>query len=369
MIESYPRSASAYFSLGEEYAALGQYDTATEMTARAQQLDPSELPAYSNLAGYQIALQQFDQARATIAKANARNIDGYMFHIPLYALAFVAGDSSGMAEQQQWLASHPDSKHYSLSLASDTEAYAGKLAAARDLTKSAAEAAIVADSKENAAIWWENAALREAASSNTSDASKDAAQGLKLAPDSQGANLQAALAYAMISDNSRAESIADKLDKRYPLDTQVQSLWLPAIRAQVALNRRNYSKAIRVLQTVDSPVEYGTIFFATNPSCLYSTYIKAQVYLASGQAAEAAGEFQKIIDHSGMVWNCSTGALAYLGLARADALESKKSSGAVADAARVRALTRYRHFFELWKAADPAISIFKTAKTEYAKLL
>jgi eukaryotic-like serine/threonine-protein kinase len=369
MIESYPRSASAYFSLGEEYAAWGQYQSAAEMTARAQQLGPSELPAYSNLAGYQIALQQFDQARTTIAKAKARNIDGYMFHIPLYALAFIASDSSGMAEQQQWLASHPDSKHYSLSLAADTEAYAGKLAAARDLTKSAAAAGIAADSKENAALWWENAALREAASSNTTDASKDAAEGLNLAPDSQGAELEAALAYAMISDNGRAQSLANTLDKRYPLDTQVQSLWLPAIRAQVALNRRNYSEAIRLLQTVDSPLEFGEIFFATNPSCLYPTYIKAEAYLASGQAAEAASEFQKIIDHPGMVWNCSTGALAHLGLARADALESKKSTGAVADSARVRALTQYKHFLEIWKSADPAVSIFKAVKAEYAKLL
>jgi eukaryotic-like serine/threonine-protein kinase len=369
MIEMYPRSATAYFSLGEEYAALGQYETAAEMTAKAQELGPGEVPAYSNLTGYELALQRMGQARATIDLAKAHHMDGYMFRLPLYAIAFLDGDSSGMAEQQQWLASHPDTKHYGLSLASDTEAYRGKLTAARDLTKHSAEVAITADSKENAAIWWENAALREASSGDATQAVQDAADGLKLAPESQGVGVQAALAFVMASENGRAQSLAEDLDKRYPLDTQMQSLWLPAIRAQMALNGKNAAQALRVLQTVESPMEYGMISFTSNPSCLYPTYVKAQAYLASGQATEAATEFQKIIDHSGMVWNCATGALAHLGLARANALESNKSKGAVADAARVRALSQYKQFLDLWKDADPGVPIFKTAKAEYGKLL
>ena len=369
MIETYPRSATAYFSLGEEYAALGQYETAAEMTAKAQELGPGEVPAYSNLTGYQLALQRFGQARATIDRAKAHDMDGYMFRLPLYAMAFLGGDSSGMAEQQQWFTSHPDSKHYALALASDTEAYGGELTAARELTKRSAEAAITADSKENAAIWWENAALREAASGDTTQGVQDAADGLKLGPESQGVGVEAALAFAMASENGRAQSLAEDLDKRYPLDTQMQSLWLPAIRAQLALNGKNPAQALRVLQTVESPMEYGMISFTNNPSCLYPTYIKAQAYLASGQATDAATEFQKIIDHAGMVWNCSTGALAHLGLARANTLESKKAKGAVADAARVRALSQYKQFLDLWKDADPGVSIFKTAKAEYAKLL
>lgn len=265
----------------------------------------------------------------------------------------------------------PDAKHYGLSLASDTGAYEGRLLAARELTKRSVEAAIAADSKENAAIWRENAASREALTGNTSEASNDAAEGIKLAPDSQGAVVEAALAHAIVLDldNGRAKSMADGLDKRYPLDTQAQSLWLPAIRAQLALNGKNPAEALRLLQTVESPLEFGAIFFVNNPSCLYPTYIKTEAYLASGQAAEAASEFQKIIDHPGMVWNCSTGALAHLGLARANVAQSKKSNGAVADAARVRALTHYKQFLRLWKDADPAVSIYKAAEDEYAKLL
>jgi tetratricopeptide (TPR) repeat protein len=369
MIETYPRSATAYFSLGEEYAALGQYETAAEMTAKAQELGPGEVPAYSNLAGYQLALQRFGQARATIDRAKARNMDGYMFRLPLYAMAFLDGDSSGMAEQQQWLTSHPDTKHYALSVASDTEAYGGKFTAARELTKGSAEAAIAADSKENAAIWWENAALREAASGDATHAVPDAVDGLKLAPESQGVALEAALAFAMASENGRAQSLAEDLDKRYPLDTQMQSLWIPAIRAQMALNGNNPAQALRVLQTVESPMEYGMISFTSNASCLYPTYIKAQAYLAAGQATHAASEFQKIIDHTGMVWNCATGELAHLGLARANTLESKKAKGAVADAARVRALSQYKQFLDRWKDADSGVPIFKVAKAEYGKLL
>ena len=369
MIETYPRSATAYFSLGEEYAALGQYETAAEMTAKSQELGPGEVPAYSNLTGYQLALQRFGEARATLDRAKARDMDGYMFRVPLYAMAFLRGDSSGMAEEQQWLTSHPETKHYALSLASDTEAYGGRLTAARELTKRSAEAAIAADSKENAAIWWENAALREAASGDATQGLQDAADGLKLAPESQGVGVEAALAFAMASENGRAQSLAEDLDKRYPLDAQMQSLWLPAIRAQLALNRKNAAQALRALQTVESPMEYGMISFANNPSCLYPTYIKGQAYLASGQAANAATEFQKVIDHTGMVWNCSTGALAHLGLARANTMESKKAKGAVADAARVRALSQYKQFLDLWKDADPSVPIFKTAKAEYGKLL
>ena len=137
----------------------------------------------------------------------------------------------------------------------------------------------------------------------------------------------------------------------------------------MALNGKNPVQALRLLQTVESPMEYGMISFTSNPSCLYPTYIKAQAYLASGQATDAATEFQKIIDHAGMVWNCATGALAHLGLARANALESKKAKGAVADAARVRALNQYKQFLDLWKDADPGVPIFKMAKAEYAKLL
>jgi hypothetical protein len=147
----------------------------------------------------------------------------------------------------------------------------------------------------------------------------------------------------------------------------MQSLWLPAIRAQSELDRKNPVAALNVQQAA-LPIELGQIQFIANISCLYPVYVRGQAYLAAGQGSAAAAEFQKILDHSGMVWNCWTGALAHLGVARSNALESRISQGADADAARVRALNAYKDFLTLWKDADPDIPILKEAKTEYAKL-
>ena len=147
----------------------------------------------------------------------------------------------------------------------------------------------------------------------------------------------------------------------------MQSFWLPAIRAQLALNRKNPALALNTLRAA-SAVELGQISFVNNISCLYQTYIRGEAYLAGRQGKEAAVEFQKIIDHSGIVWNCWTGALAHLGAARANALQARTSQGADADAARVRALAAYKDFLALWKDADPDIPILKEAKAEYAKL-
>jgi hypothetical protein len=223
------------------------------------------------------------------------------------------------------------------------------------------------DSKEVGAIWLENAALREAAFGDLPDARQTAAAGLKLDPTSQSVNLEAASVFAMTGESTRAESMAQDLNKRFPLDTQVQSLWLPAIRAQLELNRKNPSKAIETLLAA-LPIEYGQIGFVNNISCLYPTYIRGEAYLGAGQGQPAAAEFQKILDHSGIVWNCWTGALAHLGVARANEMVAKSSQGADADAARTRALNAYKEFLAVWKDADQDIPILKQAKAEYAKL-
>jgi hypothetical protein len=147
----------------------------------------------------------------------------------------------------------------------------------------------------------------------------------------------------------------------------MQSLWLPAIQAQVALTRKNPAAALNALQAA-SPIELGQIVFVANISCLYPTYVRGEAYLAAGQGSAAAGEFQKILDHSGIAWNCWTGASAHLGVARANALQAKTSQGSDVDAAPVRALAAYKDFLTLWKDADPDIPILKEAKAEYAKL-
>jgi eukaryotic-like serine/threonine-protein kinase len=311
-------------------------------------------------------LNRFEEAGRAIQAAQAQKLDNYILRNALYALAFLKSDSASMAEQQQWFAGKPE-ESFGLSLASDTEAYAGHLDKARELTKRSADSATRADSWETAAIWLENSALREAAFGNATVASQEAAQGIKLHPASQSVELEAALTFAMVGYVGQAESLAGDLNKRFPLDTQVQSLWLPAIKAQLALNRNNPTSALNSLQSA-TPVEFAQIAFVANLSCLYHTYIRGEAYLAAGKGVEAAAEFQKVLDHSGIVWNCWTGALAHLGVARANALQARTSQGADADAARVRALAAYKDFLALWKDADPDIPILKQAKAEYAKL-
>jgi serine/threonine protein kinase/tetratricopeptide (TPR) repeat protein len=365
-IESYPRLASGYHNLGLVYAEQGQYQKATEMQRQALSLAPDQVAPYANLANYDLALQRFDETRQIIREAQARKLDADLLHNALYALAFLGADSAAMAEQQQWYGGKPDYENDGLALASDTEASAGHLAQARELTKRAVDSAIRADNKESGAIYLADAALEQAAYGNPAGARQSAEEALKLVPASAGVEVEAALALAMAGDTGRAESLAQDLGKRFPLDTQMQSLWLPAIQGQLALYRKNTPAALNALQA-DSAIELGSISFLLNISCLYPVYVRGEAYLAAGQGSAAAAEFQKILDHSGIVWNCWTGALAHLGVARANALQARTSQGADADAARVRALAAYKDFLTLWKGADPDIAILKEAKAEYAK--
>jgi len=366
-IESYPRESRAYANLGIVFSHRGQYEKASEMMRQVLRLAPDRLVNYENLANYTLALQRFDETRQIIQEAQARKVDDFVLHNDLYALAFLSADSGAMAEQQRWYSGKPEFENFGLALASDTEAYVGHSDKARELTKRAVESAVQADSKELGALWQAIAAQREAAFGNAAEARQAATAALQLAPASQSVAIEAALALAMAGDTAHAESLAQHLGKRFPLDTQMQSLWLPAIQAQVALDGKNATAALNILQAV-SPIELGQISFVNNISCLYPVSVRGEAYLAAGQGNAAKAEFQKILDHSGIVWNCWTGALAHLGVARANALEARTSQGAGAGAARLRALAAYNDFLALWKDADPDVPIFIAAKAEYAKL-
>jgi tetratricopeptide (TPR) repeat protein len=354
-IENYPRDDPAYSALGIAYASLAQYDKAAEAHRQNLRLAPEVGAPYMNLGNCLLALQRFDEAHQTAKAALAQNLDDYILRNELYALAFVAQDAAGMEEQVAWFRSQPDSEHFGLALESDTQAYSGHLSKARDLTRQAMESAVRTDGKENAAIWQENQALREVAFGNLAEARSNAEAALKLEPDSQSVQLEAALAFAMAGENARAEALARDLDRHFPLDTQVQSLWLPAIQAQLELNRKNPAAAIDRLEA-STRIDLGQIQFINNISCLYPVYIRGQAYLAARKASEAAAEFQKIVDHNGIVWNCWTGALAHLELARAYALSGDT----------IKAQAAYRDFLGLWKDADADVPILREAKAEFA---
>ena len=366
VIESYPRDYRAYGNWGLVCSEQGKYEKAAEVTRQALRLAPDRLASYADLANFALALQRFDEARQSIHDAQRRKLDSFVLHNALYALAFFGANSGAMMEQQRWFVGKPE-ENFGLALASDTEAYAGNVREARELTKRAVDSAIRADSKETGAIWQANAALQQAAYGYTAEARRSSAEALKLFPASQGVESEAALAFAMAGDTARAEFLAQDLGKRFALNTQIQSLWIPAIQGQLELNKKNPSAALNTLQAA-SAIELGQINFVANISCLYPVYLRGEAYLVAGQASAAAAEFQKILDHSGVVWNCWTGALARLGVARANALQAKTSRGTDADAARAKARAAYQDFLTLWKDADPDIPILMHAKAEHAQL-
>ena len=251
-IESYPREARAYGDLATVYSEQGHFDKALEMIHQQKMLDPESRGGEA----YLLALQRFDEMRKLVHDAPKQEID--KIRPDLYGLAFIERDSPTMAEQLQWYAGSPADENTGLALASDTEAYAGRVRRARELTKQAVDSALRADSKEAAAIWQAIAAQWEAAYGNSRESRQAAAKTLRLAPASPGAGVEAAVAFALAGDGARAESLAQDLGKRFPLDTQMQSIWLPVVHAQVALNRKKPALALNILQAA-SPIELGNI--------------------------------------------------------------------------------------------------------------
>jgi serine/threonine protein kinase/tetratricopeptide (TPR) repeat protein len=356
-IQVYPRDYSAYGNLGSNYAALGQYEKAAIETREYIRLEPTDVSAYENLGQIYLALNRFDEARAATEEALTRKLDGISLHLNLYALAFFQGNAAAMKQQADWAIGKPGAEDWMLSLESDTEAWSGRLKKARELSRQAVETARRSDEKEPAALWQANVAIREALFGNANVARQNAAAAVALAPGSRDAEAQAALAYALASDTMHAHLLADDLAKRFPRDTVVQSVWLPTIGAQIETGRKNPARSIEFLQAA-APYELGIISGNAPNSCLYAVYVRAQTYLSAHQGQFAAAEFQKILDHRGLLWNCATGPLARLGLARAYVLQG--------DTAKARAA--YQDFLTLWKDADADIPVFIAAKAEYAKL-
>lgn len=362
------KHGSVYLGLADVYMRLGQYDKSADAAHELLARDPDYTFGFVNLAIDDLASQNFAGARGIIQRAQTRGIDNSFLHVCLYVLSFVQADPAAMAEQQRWFAGQRIYESLGLALAADTEAYAGHVKKAGELARLAADSALRADNKENAAMYLANQGLQQAAYGNAKQARELASEALKLDPGFSGVEVQAALALAMAGETARAESVAQDLGKRFPLDTQLQLLGIPAIEAQLQLSRRQPQVALNTLRA-GLPIEFAnTAFSSISTSCLYPTYIRGQAYLAAEQAAGAAAEFQKIVDHNGVVWNCWTGALAHLGLARAEALQSRTLQGADATGARVRALSAYRDFLGLWRDADSDIPLLKQSNAEFAAI-
>jgi eukaryotic-like serine/threonine-protein kinase len=310
-----------------------------------------------------VLLDRLNDAKNTFHEAVVHKLDELFLHQAMYIVGFLEQDGKNMREQVEWAMHKPGAEDLLLSTESDTEAYFGRLGKARDLSQLAVESATHNDAKETAALWEGNEAVREAQFGNAATARKESRAALGLAPG-QDVRVLAALALARAGDVAQARKLADQLNTDFSLNTLIQSYWLPTIRAEIELDSGRPQHALELLRSVTT-LELGE---PPPITCLYPVYVRAEAYLGLHEGRSAATEFQKILQHRGVVQNCPLGALAHLGVARANALQSRTSQGAGADAARVRALAAYKDFLTLWKDADPDIPILKQARAEYAKL-
>jgi tetratricopeptide (TPR) repeat protein len=354
-IANYPRDAVPYNNLGANETFTGQYDKALAEAQETLRLEPNDVTNNSNLGAVYLSLNRLDDAKAIFDQTLARNLDGGSLRLNIYLLAFLRGDSAQMEQQLSWGAGKPGDEDRLLSAQSDTEAYYGRLSKARDFSRRAMDSAVRADSKETGALWALNDALHEAELGDTSAAKQSITEALAL---SQGRDVKvvAALALARIGDTARATALVGELEKSYATNSLLKIYWLPTINAAVELNKGNSSQALVYLEAAGpyelggpQPMQTGT---------LYPAYLRGQAYLLAHNGTAAVAEFQKLLDHRGIVGNFVTGALARLQLGRAYALsgDTDKAKGA------------YRDFLTLWKDADPEIRILQEAKAEYAKM-
>jgi tetratricopeptide (TPR) repeat protein len=354
--QTYPRNNEPYGNLGVDYTYLGQYESAVNASLEDLRLFPGSAPAYTNLVGLYTALNRPDEAKAKYQEAVAHKVNNPLVRGNRYGVAFYEDDTAEMQRQVDATKDKPG-EDVLLSFASDTDAFYGRLASARERSQRAIESARHSDAKETAAEWQMNAALREAEFGNTARARQETASALDTAA-TRDVQILAALALARTGDTGQARKIADDLAHRFPLDTMINRYWLPAIDASIEIGRNNPTKALERLRTA-AQCELGTPTpqFEVGGS-LYPAYVRGQAYLSLHQGAEAAAEFQKFLDHRGIAVNSPLGALARLQLGRAYVLAGNKT----------KARHAYLEFLELWKDADPDIPVLKQAKLEYAKL-
>jgi eukaryotic-like serine/threonine-protein kinase len=368
-IETYPRDRDAHGLLsGFASQGSGNYQEAIEEGKKAISLDPDFVPGYGNIASAYLYLGRPEEAERILQQASERKLEIPDYILLRYYIAFLKGDKAGMEREAALGEAHLGAQDWMLHAESITLARSGQLQRARGMSRRAVDLAQQAGQRERAAVFETGVAVWEALFGNLTAARQKASGALEL---SKGRDVEygAAFALAVAGDSSQAQTLANDLEKRFPEDTSVQFSYLPTLRALLALNRGESSHAIELLQTA-APYELAVpgidyyFFFGG----FYPAHVRGEAYLAAHQGAEAAAEFQKILDHPGIVLSDSIGALAHLGLARANALQAKNLPVAEADAARLRALGAYKNFLTLWKDADPDIPALKQAQAEYAKL-
>jgi len=352
--QTYPKDYLPYQNLGIVSSNLGNLEKSLEEAREALRLEPNAVVNYDNLGTAYSRLNRLEEAENVFKQAEERKLESESLLGDLYLLAFLKGDAALMAQSAASAMNKPGTEDLLLSMQADTEGYYGKLKNAGELTARAMDSAQRNDAKESAASYLAVAALREVESGNREKARAEANAAVKLAPN-RDVRSMGALALARAGDTAGAEKLAAELDKSYPLETLVQRYWLPTVRAAVALERKDPKRALELLQSA-SAIELGQPTEITVSLC--PVYLRGEAYLMLRDGNGAAAEFQKFVDHRGVVVNFPWGALARLGMARAYPMQGSPA----------KARAAYLDFLILWKDADPDIPILRQAKAEFAKL-
>ena len=352
---TYPRSSIFHEDRGQGLAFLGEYESGLKESLEALRLAPYRGVIYREIAHTYLYLNQADKAEATAKEAHAKNLEANLTDV-LYGVAFYREDATEMARQVARVKDVAGEKDLMLAIEADTAAYFGHLREGRELSRRAADFAEQAREKETAATYRAVSAFREALFGNAAIAQQAAV--LRGRFSARDLDYALALTFAYAGEAKRAQDLADSLSKVFPEDTIVRFNYLPTLRAKLALLQASPQEALHVLEAA-APYELGLPANSLyNWPNLYPIYVRGEAYLAAHQGREAAAEFQKILDHRGIVLNEPIGALAHLQLAHAYSLQG--------NAAKARAA--YQYFLTLWKDADSDVPILKQAKDEYAKL-
>ena len=353
--KTYPREDIFHRRLGIISNVFGELDMALTEHLESLRLAPYRTLQHRSVILSYLALNRIDDAVAAAKEAHVAGLDSNIAPL-LYGIGFYRNDTAEMESQAAGAKGRRGEEDLLLALKADTAAYFGHLRQAREFSRQAASSAEFAENEETAEVYYAVFALREALFGNAAKA-REAVTATKASAAYDGAyGFALALAYA--GEIDRAQALADDLTKRFPEDTTIRFNYQPTLRAKIALSRANPDEALSVLrEAVRYELGLPSVTFYNWPN-MYSAYVRGEAYLAAHQGREAAAEFQKILDHRGIVLNEPIGALAHLQLGRAYALQGDLEKARVA----------YKDFLVLWKDADPDIPVFKQAKAEYAKL-
>jgi hypothetical protein len=344
---TYPRDISSPTNLSDVNFYLGQFERAlSEAREAIRRGGPNRVMPQLNLVRALLALNRFGEAKDA-ARAALQQVDHSAIHGYLYQIAFMNGDSAAMQEQLNWAKEQRD-EYVSFDWQAETEEFSGRWQKAQEFSRRSIELAIRRDVEDLAVSYAANAAAFSAVLGRCMQAKRWATEALRLNASGRPP-ATASIGLALCGDLTGALQPADEYARRYPVDTLFNGPWLPPVRAAVALQQGNAARAIELLET-GVPYEGASQF--------WSPYLRGQAYLKLNRGAEAATEFQKILDHRGQAPLSALYPLAHLGLARAASLMSDTE----------KSRKEYETLFSLWKDADTDIAILQQARLEYRNL-